>query len=109
MVSPIFIQYKEVPVSISRSTVLLTAKLPDIKVVLRGRYKNASQPDEVPVVIESADDDDQDEEDVDELADDEDAEDDVDEELDDEDFDDDWDEDGDEDEEADEEDDEEDL
>ena len=91
-----FSETEEANVSISLTTVVRSAKRLEEKVVPMGPRENAGQPDEVPVVVGYADDEDEededDEEDVDDLDEDEDQEDEDDEELDDEDLDDDWDE-----------------
>jgi hypothetical protein len=87
-------------VSISLSTLVLSAKLPEEEAVPTGSYENASHPDGVPVVVGYADNEDQEDEededdfdddeedDLDDLDDDEDEEDDA--ELDDEDLDHEW-------------------
>jgi hypothetical protein len=97
-----FSENEETNVNISLATAVLSAELLEEKAVPVGPCKNVGQPDEVPVVVGQADDEDEDgeedEEDVDDLDEDEDQEDEDDEEPDDEGLDYDWEEVGDEDE-----------
>jgi hypothetical protein len=84
-------------VNLSPTTVVLSAELLEERVVPLGPCETAGQPDEVPVVVGHADDEDEDDEedDLDENENDGELDDD---DLDDDDFDDDWDEDDEEDE-----------
>ena len=82
-----FSKNKEASVSISATTAVLPAELPEEQVVPMGPRENAGQPDDVPVVVAYADDVDE-EDDEDDDVDDLDDEDLDDEDLDDEDLDD---------------------